>query len=184
MRVLLALLPYLASIAIYLVDIRELFARAGGIKPSDTEWRLIAPVVVGAGLLPLAVAPSARSGRLIFLFTAFAVSMVYVGVALLAVRDPARFRWLLPPIRIRRLTLKHISKRVLLTAFGVAAIVYGAVVDELVANPPANRCTIAISRVGAGPQKVIVGDDTSQVVRLAGDRTGSAVEVRARDCHN
>jgi len=129
MRVLFALVPYVAALWVYGLAAREVFSSAGGQRPKDADWRLLVPVVIGGGLTPLAVAAKATDGSYMLLLTspsvlAFAFALVVVRL----LRSTTSFLRLYVPVALAR-TAHPLRGRHVLVGCGVLIVAYGAVLS-------------------------------------------------------
>jgi hypothetical protein len=135
MFVLLAALPYVGTIALYWLTTGDLFRDAKGVVPSNWNWRLVAPVMIG-GLTPVALA--AKSGLnnsdrgLLLTATGLAILFTLIGMGVL--RDGRRFFGLQMPVSIGTRKFNRIPRwRVVLIA-GSVLLCYGAVINVIVAH--------------------------------------------------
>jgi hypothetical protein len=132
--VLLAPLPYVGAIVMYWFTSASLFRDAEGVAPSNWNWRLVAPVMVG-GLTPLALA--AKSGLdgvqrgALLSATAAAIVFTLVGMGLL--RDDKKFFRLQLALSEGDAKNPRALKWRILVIAGTLVLVYGAIVNVLVA---------------------------------------------------
>jgi hypothetical protein len=129
MRVLLALLPYVGSTFIYGLNAADLFATAGGKLPSYAAWRLSAPVLVGGGLTPLAVAVDTNREDIDLLVSPIAFAIVYLLLQLALLRDQRRFLRLYRPLVVGGRELSGLTPRRIVVVLGVLVIWYGAAIN-------------------------------------------------------
>jgi hypothetical protein len=132
-RVLLALLPYIASIAFYWLNTHDLFRQSGGVASNATGWRLAMPVLIGGGLTPLALAAKVKvhSG---WLLSAAGFGMLFTFGVFALVRDPSGFAKLYRPVALGRYRIRFILGRRVLGGLGALVISYGAVVTIIVSH--------------------------------------------------
>ncbi len=135
MFVLLAALPYVGTIALYWLTTSDLFRDAKGIVPSNWNWRLVAPVMVG-GLTPLALA--SRSGvdsserGLLLTATGLAILFTLIGMGVL--RDGKRFFGLQTLLTVGGKKFSRVPRWRVVLIVGTLILCYGAVINVIVAS--------------------------------------------------
>jgi len=131
---LLAALPYAGALVVYWLNTDALFRDAGATAPSNWNWRLVTPVMVG-GLTPLALA--AKSGlqdeQRWLLLSATGLAMLYTLVSMGVFRDPQKFFQLQLPVGIGDRTLRKWPKWRAFLLVGSLVFIYAAVVNMVVA---------------------------------------------------
>jgi len=124
-RVLLAVFPYLASLAVYLFNARDLFLNTR--PPPHWTWRLSAPVMI-AGLTPLALASktsAVSSGEQNLLLLAPALGVMYAVLAFGRFREKD-FLALHRPFTFFDREIKFLSRRRFWIGLGALVIAYAA----------------------------------------------------------
>jgi hypothetical protein len=127
MRVLLALLPYIASVAFYWLNTHDLFRQEGGVASTSTGWRLAMPVLIGGGLTPLALAAKVKAHSALFL-SAAGFGMLFTFAVFALVRNSGGFARLYRPVALGRYRIRFLLGRRVLGAAGALVISYGAVI--------------------------------------------------------
>jgi hypothetical protein len=135
MSVLLAVLPYVASIGLYGFTAKDVVSSGEGEAPSNWNWKLVVPVVVGA-LTPLALAASdglsgTERGALL---SVTGVAIVFGIGAMTLMRDESAFFGLQQPVFVGKAKLTNIPRWKLLVGTGAIVLCYGAVVNVIVAG--------------------------------------------------
>jgi len=132
---LLAALPYVATIALYWLTTNDLIRDAEGEIPSNWNWRLVVPVLVG-GLTPLALAASdsVTPANRTLLLSATALAILFTVLFMAALRDGSGFFKLQRPISIGSLNLARFPRWRLILVVGTAILCYGAVANVVVAG--------------------------------------------------
>jgi len=133
--VLLAALPYVATIALYWLTTSGLIKDAEGEAPSNWNWRLVAPVLVG-GLTPLALAASdsVTGSNRTFLLSTTALAILFTVLLMAALQVGSGFFKLQRPISIGSLNLTRFPRWRLILVVGTAILCYGAVTNVIVAG--------------------------------------------------
>jgi len=134
--VLLALIPYVASVIMYAVASTELFREHSGLDaPSNWNWRFVAPVTLG-GLTPLSLAArhGIDSGDRFMLLTEPAVAILYTIIAMSTLRDVDKFNALLKPVGTARVKYAKLPLWRIVWMAGALIILYGAVINVVVAG--------------------------------------------------
>jgi hypothetical protein len=140
MRFLLAGLPYVAAIALYWLTASNMVTDAKGEVPSNWNWRLVGPVMVG-GLTPLALAASdgVDGSQQAILLSAPAIAIVFTVVLMAALWDGSGFFRLQRPISAGPVNYTRFPRWRVVVLAGTAVLGYGAVVNVMVAgqtDPP------------------------------------------------
>lgn len=134
MLLLLAALPYVGALAVYWLNTAALFRDAEATAPSNWNWRLVTPVMVG-GLTPLALA--AKSGlqddQRWLLLSATGLAMLYTLISMGIFRDTKKFFRLQLPAGVGNHAFHKWPKWCAFTLVGSLVLVYAAVVNMVVA---------------------------------------------------
>lgn len=134
MLLLLAALPYLGTLAVYWLNTAALFRDAGATAPSNWNWRLVTPVMVG-GLTPLALA--AKSGlqdeQRWLLLSATGLAMLYTLISMGVYRDTQKFFRLQLPVGVGNRTFRKWPKWGAFLLVGSLVLIYAAIVNMVVA---------------------------------------------------
>jgi hypothetical protein len=135
MFVLLATLPYIGAIAMYWLTTGDLFRDARGVVPSNWNWRLVAPVMIG-GLTPLALAAKGGVDRadrgLLLTATGLAILFTLIGMGVL--RDGKRFFGLQTSLTIGTRKLSRVPRWRVILIVGTILLCYGGTVNVIVAS--------------------------------------------------
>lgn len=153
MFVLLAALPYIAAIALYVMTAKDLVRDAEGEVPSNWNWKLVAPVVVGA-LTPLALAASdgvSTADRGVLL-SVTGLAIVFGIVAMTAMRGQYAFFRLQRPVSLGRVKFTNVPRWKIIVGAGAVILCYGAVVNVLIAGKTHEGSTETKSAKEAAPQ--------------------------------
>jgi hypothetical protein len=131
---LLAALPYVGALAVYWLNADALFRDAGATAPSNWNWRLVTPVMVG-GLTPLALA--AKSGlpdeQRWLLLSATGLAILYTLISMGIFRDSKKFFQLQLPAGMGNHTFRKWPKWRAFLLVGSLVLIYAAVVNMVVA---------------------------------------------------
>jgi hypothetical protein len=132
--VLLALLPYGGTIALYWLTSADLFREGRGAAPSNWNWRLVAPIVVG-GLTPLALAARSDVGGSDrgWLLSATGVAILFALICMTLLRNDERFFGLQLEVVIKRKKIGRLPRWRVLVAGGTLLLCYGAAVNVVAA---------------------------------------------------
>jgi hypothetical protein len=131
---LLAALPYIGALVVYWVNSDALFRDAGASAPSNWNWRLVTPVMVG-GLTPLALAAKSGlpDGERWLLLSATGLAILYALVSMGTLRDSKKFFRLQLPIGMGNHTFHKWPKWRVLLLVGSLVFIYAATVNMVVA---------------------------------------------------
>lgn len=132
---LLALIPYVASIIMYAMASGEIFRAGGTETPTNWNWRFVAPVTV-AGLTPLSLAArhGVSSGDRSLLLSEPAIAIIYTIIAMSSLRDSDRFHSLQKPIGTATIKFSRLLRWRLVWFMGALIVMYGAVINVIVAG--------------------------------------------------
>jgi hypothetical protein len=133
--VLLGLAPYAVAIVVYCVNTADIFGGSRPGAPSNWNWRLVAPVVVG-GLTPLGLASSTEiAGSERGLLLSGTAAAVVFGVLTLSVlrSDRAYFRVQLP-VTVGQQALRWLPWRHVIVGVGIVILAYCATTNLVVSS--------------------------------------------------
>lgn len=134
MLLLLAALPYVGALAVYWLNTDALFRDAGAAAPSNWNWRLVTPVMVG-GLTPLALA--AKSGlqdeQRWLLLSATGLAILYTLISMGIFRDSKKFFQLQLPTGMGNRAFRKWPRWRAFLLVGSLVLIYAAVVNMVVA---------------------------------------------------
>ncbi len=132
---LLALIPYIASIIMYAMASAELFHAHSDDTPTNWNWRFVAPITL-AGLTPLSLAArhGVTSGDRSLLLSEPAIAIIYTIVAMSSLRDSDRFYSLQKPVGTTTVKFTRLPRWRLVWCIGALIIIYGAVINVIVAG--------------------------------------------------
>lgn len=137
MLLLLAALPYIGAVVVYWLNTANLFRDAEVMAPSNWNWRLVAPVMVG-GLTPLALA--AKTGLMDeerwLLLSATGVAILYTLVSMGVLRGERKFFRLQIAIGFGDKKFRNWPRWRPVALMGSLVLVYAATVNMIVAGRP------------------------------------------------
>jgi uncharacterized membrane protein len=135
MLALLAVVPYLVSVALYWFTASDLFGDSGSEPPSNWNWRFVVPVLVG-GFTPLALAAKTNingSDRAFLVLAAVAV-IVFTIITMGALRKERSFFRIQDPVAFKRMVYDHIPRWWLIVGVGTLLLCCGAAANIVAAG--------------------------------------------------
>ncbi|MGO9760576.1 MAG: hypothetical protein ACLP1Q_04865 [Solirubrobacteraceae bacterium] len=132
---LLAVVPYLGSVAMYWFTASDLFGGSDSEPPSNWNWRFVVPVLVG-GLTPLALAArnNVNGNDRAFLVLAAMAGIMFTIITMGVLKKEKSFFRIQDPIAIKRTKYDRLPRWRLIVGVGTLLLCCGAAANIVAAG--------------------------------------------------